>query len=305
MNAVTVKGLIREWWVTTMQDVKVNADAILRTFEIHVFPKFGELPHDEVKLPIWLTLIEGVTRQSPAIGKRILTYSKTAHRWAVRRGMTNNTPLSDVISSDLGGQDINTDVDTNVGDRTLSEEERVILFRLINAPKYNLRNALIVKLYLLFGCRIAELLKAKVNDFDYEKNIWIIPPANHKTGRRTKKPIIRPIIPKAKELIEQAKKLNYGSEYLFTVLRGKSFSDGSHGDIVAKLNKGMASHFDSYTYWSIHDLRRTMRTGVSELTAPHIAEIMVGHKLPEVWRCTISTPTLTSREKHMNAGGIS
>lgn len=162
--------------------------------------------------------------------------------------MTNNTPLSDVISSDLGGQDINTDVDTNVGDRTLSEEERVILFQLINAPKYNPHNALIVKLCLLFECRIAELLKAKVNDFDYEKNIWIAPPANHKTGRRTKKPIIRPIIPKAKELIEQAKKLNYGSEYLFTVLRGKSFSDRSHSDIVAKLNKGMASHFDSYTY---------------------------------------------------------
>ncbi|WP_258087161.1 hypothetical protein [Xenorhabdus bovienii] len=27
-----------------------------------------------------------------------------------------------------------------------------------------------------------------------------------------------------------------------------------------------------------------MRTGVSELTAPHIAETMVGYKLPGVWQ---------------------
>ncbi|MBD2810215.1 tyrosine-type recombinase/integrase [Xenorhabdus sp. Vera] len=79
---------------------------------------------------------------------------------------------------------------TTKGERTLSEEELVVLFRIINSPKYNPRNALIIKLCLLFGCRIRELLKAKINDFDCENNICTIPPVNHKTGRRSKKPII-------------------------------------------------------------------------------------------------------------------
>ncbi|MDE9444217.1 site-specific integrase [Xenorhabdus bovienii] len=285
LSAVTVEGLIREWWKTTMQGSKVNADQILRSFELYIFPKIGNLPHDEVVLHVWLSLIEDVTKQVPSIGARILTYSKKAHKWAVRRGVTELTPLSDVERNDLGGKDTDDDIDPGMGERTLSEEELIVLFQLINSPRFNPRDALIVKLSLLFGCRIGELLKAKVNDFDYEKSIWTVPPANHKTGRKSKKFITRPVIPAAKKLIEQAKKLNDGSEYLFTMPGGKSISKGGHKNIAIKLSKKMSKYFDnSYTSWSIHDLRRTMRTGVSELTPPHVAETMIGHKLPGVWQ---------------------
>ncbi|WP_323855462.1 integrase family protein [Xenorhabdus koppenhoeferi] len=181
LNAITVEELIRNWWKTTMQGVKVKADEILRSFELHIFPKIGKLPHDDVALHVWLSLI---------------------------------------------------------------------------------------KLCLLFGCRISELLKAKIPDFDYENNIWTVPPKNHKTGRRSKKPIIRPIIPEAKTLIEQAKKISHGNEYLFTVSGGGPFVQNSHSTMIGKLSRKMAEYFDdSYTSWSAHDLRRTMRTGVSELTA--------------------------------------
>lgn len=37
-------------------------------------------------------------------------------------------------------------------------------------------------------------------------------------------------------------------------------------------------------HWTLHDLRRTARTNFSELTEPHIAEIMLGHKLPGIWQ---------------------
>ncbi|MCC8366516.1 site-specific integrase [Xenorhabdus sp. PB61.4] len=287
LNAVTVERLIRDWWETTMQGIKVKADEVLRSFEIHVFPKIGKLPHDEVTLHVWLSLIEGVAKQSPSIGARILAYTKTAHRWAVRRGMTNLTPLSDVERNDLSKKNANDDIDLDddISGRILNEEELVVLFHIINSPECNPRNAIIVKLCLLFGCRIGELLKAKVHDFDYENNIWIVPPRNHKTGRKSKKPIIRPIIPEAKELIEQAKGLNHGSEYLFTVSTGKPLVQNSHSTIIGRLSKKMAEYFDdSYVSWSVHDLRRTMRTEISELTSPHVAEIMLGHKLPGIWQ---------------------
>ncbi|MDC9596506.1 tyrosine-type recombinase/integrase [Xenorhabdus anantnagensis] len=284
LSAVTVEVLIREWWKTTMQGAKVDADSILRSFELHVFPSLGRLPHDEVTLHVWLSLIEAVAKQAPSIGTRILAYSKKAHRWAVRRGMTKLTPLSDIEKSDIKGKNQNIDIDTETGERVLDREELEVLFQLIDAPEYNPRNALIIKLCLLFGCRIGELFKAKVSDFDYEKNIWIIPPKNHKTGRRSKKPIIRPIIPAAYDLIEWAKKLNHGSEYLFTTFNGRAFKRGAHDGIIKKLNKKMTLHLPNCEHWSIHDLRRTMRTGISELTAPHVAEIMVGHKLPGVWQ---------------------
>ncbi|PHM55846.1 integrase [Xenorhabdus stockiae] len=285
LNAVTVETIIREWWTATMQGSKVRADDILRSFEIHVFPKIGMLPHDEVTLHVWLSLIESIAKQVPSIGDRILTYTKTAHRWAVRRGMTSFTPLSEVELNDLSGKKIGSGANSKVNERALSEDELVVLFQVINSSRYNPRDTLIIKLCLLFGCRIGELLKAKVNDFDYEKDIWIIPPKNHKTGRKSKKPIIRPIIPVAKELIEQAKRLNGGSEYLFVVGSGNPFLPvGGHASIMTMLNKKMSLHLPNCKPFSIHDLRKTMRTGVSELTAPHVAEIMVGHKLPGIWQ---------------------
>ncbi|MDR0218235.1 MAG: site-specific integrase [Enterobacteriaceae bacterium] len=289
LGAMTVDRLIRDWWERTMKGSKVNADQVLRSFEIYIFPKIGKLPHDEVTLHVWLSLIEDISKQVPSIGERILVYSKRAHKWAVRRGITDLTPLSDVGVSDLdlGGKNSENGInlDFEIRERALNEEELTVLFQLINSPQYNPRNALIIKLCLLFGCRINELLKAKVDDFDYEKDIWVIPPTNHKTGRKTKTPIIRPITSAAKELIEQAKELNLGSTYLFVVNDGEPFSRGSYTNMILTLNKKMSKYFDnSYTSWSIHDLRRTMRTGVSELTPPHVAEIMLGHKLPGIWQ---------------------
>ncbi|QBY43539.1 site-specific integrase [Arsenophonus nasoniae] len=277
VDAHTVESVIRDWWEKTLKNVQVNAIAIRRSFEIYVFPKIGNLPHDETHLHVWLSLIEEVVKAKPAIGARILLYAKTAHRWGIRRGIISLNPLIDVTAQDLG-------VIKHQGERVLSNNELRVLFALIDAPNYNPRNALIIKLALLFGCRIGELLKAKITDFDFTKGIWTVPPENHKTGRKSKKPIIRPIIPAAEELIKTAKKLSYGSYYLFTVSEGKALCMGGHLSFVNGLNKKMAHKFENYTHWSIHDLRKTMRTGVAELTQPHVAEIMLGHKLPGVWQ---------------------
>lgn len=126
---------------------------------------------------------------------------------------------------------------------------------------YNPRNALIIKLALLFGYRIGELLKARMTDFDFTKGIWTVPPENHKTGRKSKKIIIRPIISAAEKLIKAAKKLSHGSDYLFTVSGGKTLCVGGHIVFISNLNKKMARRFENYTHWSIYDLRKTMRYG--------------------------------------------
>ncbi|WP_334469459.1 tyrosine-type recombinase/integrase [Arsenophonus sp. PmNCSU2021_1] len=277
VEAHTVEAVIRDWWEKSLKNAQVKAGEILHSFELYVFPKIGNLPHDETHLHVWLSLIEEVVKAKPAIGARILLYTKKAHRWGIRRGMICLNPLIDVTAQDLG-------VKTQQGERVLSEDELRVLFALIDATNYNPRNALIIKLALLFGCRIGELLKAKITDFDFAKRIWTVPPENHKTGRKSKKPIIRPIIPAAEELIKTAKKLSHGSDYLFIVSEGKPLCVSGHISFISNLNKKMALKFENYTHWSIHDLRKTMRTGVAELTQPHVAEIMLGHKLPGVWQ---------------------
>jgi integrase len=276
LTSHSVERVVREWWGVSLKGRQVKADEILRSFEIYVFPKIGELPHDETDLYVWLPLLEGVIKNKPAIGARILSYAKTAHRWGIRRGYIKNNPLADLSPVDFGVKNI-------PGDRVLDNDELVILFKIIDDKKYNPRNRIIIKLALLFGCRIGELLKAKITDFDFKSNIWIVPPENHKTGNKSNKPLIRPIISSAKQLISEAISLSTG-EHLFTVSRGNKMVEGGHYSFIRSLNAKMAAHYDDYKTWSIHDLRKTMRTGVSELTMPHVAEIMLGHKLPGVWQ---------------------
>lgn len=272
----TIEAVIREWWEKAVKKSQVRADELLRSFEIYVFPKIGDLPHNDTHLHVWLSILEDISKNKPTIAARILRYAKTAHRWGIRRGIITANPLSDLSPVDLG-------VKNKQGDRVLSDDEISLLFRLIDDEKYNPRNRLIIKLALLFGCRIGELLKAKITDFDFDSGVWTVPPENHKTGNRSNKPLTRPIIEPAKAMISEAISMS-GGIYLFTTADGSKMIEGSQGPIMQILNKKMAANCDDYKTWSIHDLRKTMRTGISDLTAPHVAEIMLGHKLPGVWQ---------------------
>lgn len=277
IQAQTVESLIRCWWEKSLKTKQVNANLILRSFELYLFPQIGNLPHDETNIHVWLSVIEELSKKVPSIADRILRYSKTSHKWGIRRGLIQLEPLSNVNNQDIG-------VKSNQGDRVLSNEELVLLFQLIDAPKFNKRNALLIKLSLLLGSRVGELLGAELTDFDFEKEIWTIPPNKHKTGSKSGKPIIRPLIPQAIEFIKEALEISYSNKYLFSVASGNRLTASGHAVMIQQLNGKMAPYFNNYTTWSIHDLRKTMRTGVSELTQPHVAEIMLGHKLPGIWQ---------------------
>ncbi|MEQ5553937.1 site-specific integrase [Providencia rettgeri] len=276
ITAHTVRSIISLWYEKFLKSAQIKADEIHRSFELHVYPKIGDLPHDEVNLQTWLSLLEDITEKTPSTAVVILNNAKKAHFWGYSRGIIKNRPLEGMTSSSLG-------VKQSIGERTLTDEELILLFKFIDQKNYNPRNEILIKLCLLFGNRVGELLKAKKTDFDLENNIWTVPPENHKRGRRSGRPLIRAIIPAAKELIERAMDISRG-EYLFTISTGRKMKDGGHGRIVEVMNVRMSKCIDNYKTWSIHDLRRTMRTGISELTDPHIAEIMVGHKLPGVWQ---------------------
>lgn len=277
IQAQTVESLIRCWWEKSLKTKQVNANQILRSFELYLFPTIGILPHDEANIHVWLSVIEDLSKKVPSIADRILRYSKSAHKWGVRRGLIQLEPLLNLTGQDIG-------VKANQDERILSDDELILLFKLIESPKFNKRNALLIKLSLLFGSRVGELLGAEMADFDFIKDVWTIPPDKHKTGNKSGKPIIRPLIPQAKSLIMQAFEISQSDRYIFSVSTGNRLIASGHSVMIRILNKTMSSYFDNYTTWSIHDLRKTMRTGISELTQPHVAEIMLGHKLPGVWQ---------------------
>jgi len=125
----------------------------LRSFQIHVFPTLGKIPHDDATIHIWLNKLEPLARKSPSVAVRVL-----------------------------------------------SSEEIVTIFRVKEASRIAPKFQLLVKLCLLFGCRVGELANAEKAHFDFDKKLWTLPATHHKGGKRTRKALVRPIIPEAEEM---------------------------------------------------------------------------------------------------------
>lgn len=278
----TIRQVIAEWVeVYAIKNVK-NYEQILRSYELHVFPKIGSLLHDRVGAHTWLDLLEGVAANREAIARRLLSTANQAHAWAHRRKIVETKPLSDVKPRDIGLKIKSTD-------RVLSDDEIRMVFDATDTMAMTRKNVLFVRLVLLFGCRTGELAAAKVNHFDMEKEVWTVPPENHKTGKKGK-PLNRPIISAAKEMIEEAMKLNGGSEFLFVRKAGYEDRDGTpmtSNSFLSVPNRIKIFSFEKrgkvMPHWSMHDLRRTARTRWSLLAPPHVCEIMLGHSLPGIW----------------------
>lgn len=271
----TFEELFREWHgMVCIQ--KGNEAQVLRSFEIHVFPRLGKYPAAELTVHNWLTLLDKMAKAYSEVTRRIISNGKQCYSWAVKRQLVTVNPLAELTGRDFG-------LKKGMGKRTLSRDEIALFWRACNECRMSVRNKLMLKLCLFYGCRISELRLAKVGDFDFEEGVWTVPPENHKTGGKTQRAIVRPIIAEIIPMLKMLTEMAIG-EYLFSSKQGAPMAPGNHLSLPANLRLFMIKAYDeNIPHFSVHDLRRTARTNFSDITEPHIAEIMLGHMLPGVW----------------------
>jgi integrase len=138
-----------------------------------------------------------------------------------------------------------------------------------------------LKLVLVTGQRPGEIIGMTWDDIHDE--VWVIPEHRHKTedGQRV------PLTPLALELVEAirgeqerlAKRREALPEHLFT--KGENAYTVNALSRAVKRNVKLLGNKDRepWGHWTPHDLRRTMRTGLSALKIPeHIAERVIGHR---------------------------
>lgn len=271
----TFEELFREWHgMVCIQ--KGNEAQVLRSFEIHVFPRLGKYPAAELTVHNWLTLLDKMAKAYSEVTRRIISNGKQCYSWAVKRQLVTVNPLAELTGRDFG-------LKKGMGKRTLSRDEIALFWRACNECRMSVRNKLMLKLCLFYGCRISELRLAKVGDFDFVEGAWTVPPENHKTGGKTQRAIVRPIIAEIVPMLKMLTEMAVG-EYLFSSKQDAPMAPGNHLSLPANLRLFMIKVYDeNVPHFSVHDLRRTARTNFSDITDPHIAEIMLGHMLPGVW----------------------
>ncbi|MBT8123767.1 MAG: site-specific integrase, partial [Gammaproteobacteria bacterium] len=276
--AKSLQALFDLWYETYCIKNKKGHAEIKRSFEIHVFPRIGKLPAERVTLHEWLDILEGLAEKKPAIAERLLVNAKQMLKFAVKRKLIPSNPLSEIYAKD------DLQIKKRAVDRTLSDEEIRMLWLAVDQSRITPKNKLFVKLCLIYGCRNGELRVAEKTHFDFNTMVWTIPPENHKLGKNTGKPLLRPITPSIEGYLKQAFALSGASKYVFT-------NDGSNEVMGLRaplaLPYNIIQHLrrhESYDlpHFSMHDLRRTARSNFSTLTEFHIAETMLGHSIGRI-----------------------
>lgn len=280
IEALSLESVFSRWYESYCVHNKKGHKEIMRSFELYAFPRFGNIPPDKISTDNWLTLLEDIRKTKPAISLRLLINAKQMLSWATRRKLIASNPISEISAK----QDLNIIKKPKL--RSLSDEEIIMLLAALDGSRMAAKNKLFVKLCLIYGCRNGELRLSKKNDFNFEKMTWTVPPENHKTGLSTGKPLIRPITEDIKALLEECFRLSGNGQYLFNNVdsddpMGRGATVQLPYNIMQWCRKKRGYEMQ---HWSVHDLRKTARTNFSTLTEPHIAEIMLGHKLPGEWQ---------------------
>lgn len=276
----TVKEICDHWF-NTIAISKVSCKDDFRAFELHVYPRIGKRICDEVTLQEWSELLFAIAKDAKTVAVKVLGNLKMLMRWGCIHGKLQNQPIQHLKAADLNVKKVKRS-------RYLSEQEIFWVVHSSLRSAMSPKNKAIIIMLLFYGCRVSEVRLAKKSDFDFSEGIWYIPPENHKMGDRTNKPIVRPIIPEIMPFLNHVFSLSPNDcEYAFPNLKNKAYTllAKSFQTTVPKyVDRNIKRQFNvEIPQWTTHDLRRSMRTHISELAPPHICEIMLGHGLPAVW----------------------
>lgn len=192
-------------------------------------------------------------RGAYAMAGRALTVIRAFFNWCVGRGVIETSPCAGLIPPQAG----------RPRDRVLSDEELSSVLRTsMSLPD---PYGPIVMFLALTGQRRSEVAKMRWEELDLDKCIWTIPARRTKTRRSH----VVHLTPWMKARLPEQQE---GQPLVFPSAQGKTYEYFS----AMKKRHDTAS---GVTGWVLHDLRRTVATGMAALgVAPHVADKVLNHQ---------------------------
>jgi integrase len=220
-----------------------------------------------------LDLLDGIVdRGSPTMANRTAAILTQMFKFGIQRRHVESSPVQLLFPP--GGRE-------KPRDRALSDDELAALLGSLDAVMIRAtQTASAIRIALYTACRRSELALAKWSDvtLDVDEPLWRIPPENSKTGIEC----LVPLVPAAVREFRRLKKRADRSRYVIPAATGDGPADPK------LLTRSLARHLETLAEhgvagFTLHDLRRTVRTGLSRLKIqPHIAERVLNHAQPGI-----------------------
>ena len=245
-------------------------ERVQATLNRWVYPKIGKLHPEDVTAAHIVECIEAtIAGGSPTVANKVRRYIGKIMNYAARLQWIPTNPAVG-INQEVAGYSERPRI------RALSLTEiKVVLDTLESNIDSVGRDAdLAIRLLLLLGLRKAELIRATWDEVDLEAATLTVPKEHSKTGNE----FIVPLSVLAVEYLRELHILACGSEYVFPCVHRMSRNVPYMSD--NRLNGTLARQEFGIDHFTIHDLRRTMRTQLSALGIRfEVAERCLNHKL--------------------------
>ena len=198
-------------------------------------------------------------RMSGAHARCVFSHVRALFRWACLRYDLPSSPCDRLRPQDLG-------IAPRARQRVLSNAEIRALWRATDATGAPF--GAFIRVLLLTGCRRGEAAGARWGEFDLSGKVWTIPRERAKSDAEHVVPLTDDLL----ALLAALPRFQSG-DFVFATDFGRK-PIGGFSKRTARLHRLM----EVQSGFTLHDLRRTMRTRLSEIgIAEHVAEIAIGH----------------------------
>lgn len=224
-------------------------DRLLRAYAI---PVLGGRPLSEIRRAEIARLVDEIAGDKPATARLVLATVRKLFSWAIERGRIEANPASRIAVAKVARRD-----------RVLSDDELARVWRAAEARGWPFGS--LVQMLALTGCRRDELAGLRWQDVDAARGLIVIPADRYKTGVAHVVPLSR----LAAEVLAGVPRIE-GVSLVFAGRGNRQIS----GFSKRKRDLATAAAVD----FCLHDVRRTVRTGLSRLRVPFVvAERVLGH----------------------------
>jgi integrase len=153
----------------------------------------------------------------------------------------------------------------------------------------------LVRLLMLTGQRLSQAAMLQTSELDLDKAVWITPAQKMKATRAGSTPHATPLAPAAVDLLRRRiEDAGHPAGYVFSTTGGtRPFSGFSKAKIkldkiveairIDRAAKAGQAAPEAMMPWVLHDLRRTLRSGLPALGVPDtVAEAVLAHARPGI-----------------------
>ena len=278
----TVSDLAEEWLDKHATGLTSERD-MRSALTNDVVPAIGRMKLSDLRRIHVIELVEAKAKTAPRSAALLLQYTRAMLNFACTRDYLNGNPLAGLKAKDIlvsGQKDVLKPVQRA---RVLDDDEIRSFWNNADNASLHPLTVIALRLVLLTGQRPGEVTGMHIDEIN--GSTWTIPAARR--GKSNNAHSV-PLCSLAMQLIAAAKaekdrlsnrRNKPQNGYLFEARPGAPISNATLGKAVTRAALPLEiKHVEPWGRWTPHDLRRTMRTGLSACRiAPHIAELAIGH----------------------------